>query len=335
MEERLTIGVGGGGEETQNFLERLILRYLGNPILESLEDASPLSLSSPLIAFTSDSFTVKPLFFKGGDIGKLSVIGTLNDLTVMGAKPLYLSLSLVIEEGFLRKDLERILKSIKETSEANKVLIVTGDTKVIPKGAVDGLIVNTSGIGEILYQGLSAKNLRPGDVLILSGPVGDHGVCILAEREGFNFEVALESDCACLFPLLSPLFEAQVEIHAMRDPTRGGLAGVLHEWAKASKVEILVYEEKIPVRPQVRAFCEILGFEPYHLPSEGRVIIALPEKESGKALEILRSHPLGEQAEIIGEVLSCSTKPRVFLQSSLGTRRFMELSNGEFLPRIC
>jgi hydrogenase expression/formation protein HypE len=335
MAGEILLGVGGGGEETRSFLEEVILRYLGNHLLNPLEDATPLEINSQKIAFTTDSFTVKPIFFKGGDIGKLSILGTLNDLAVMGARPRFLSLSLIIEEGFPLSDLERILASMQEALFEREVLIVTGDTKVVPKGAADGIYINTSGLGEIIYPGLSARNLRPGDVLILTGSIGDHGVCILAEREGFKFEVDLESDCAPLFPMLEPLFKSPLRLHALRDPTRGGLSGVLYEWARASGVDILIYEEEIPVKPQVRAFCEILGFEPYHFPSEGRAVIALPEKEAGKALEILRSHPLGREAKIIGKVLEKREKPRVYLETPFGTRRILELMNGEFLPRIC
>lgn len=327
--------MGGGGEESQRFLKEVILKYLGNRFLENLEDATPLEIPSKRLAFTTDSFTVKPLFFKGGDIGKLSIIGTLNDLAVMGARPRYLSLSLLIEEGFLLEDLEKILQSMKRALEENEVLVVTGDTKVVPKGALDGIYINTSGLGEIIYPGLSSKNLKPGDLIILSGSIGDHGVCILAEREGFKFDVDLESDCASLFPMLNLLFEEKVRLSAMRDPTRGGLAGVLYEWARASQVEILIYEEKIPVKPQVRTFCEILGFEPYHFPSEGKVVIAAPKKEGEKVLSLLRSHPLGREAEIIGEVLHYHESPRVYLETPLGTRRVLELMDGEFLPRIC
>ncbi|MFN3504819.1 MAG: hydrogenase expression/formation protein HypE [Caldimicrobium sp.] len=332
---KVLLSHGEGGEETQKFLENFLLKYLGNTFLNSLEDSTPITLSSRSIAFTTDSFTVKPLFFKGGDIGKLSVVGTLNDLLVMGAKPKFLSLSFIIEEGFLLKDLEKILQSIKDEAERNEVFIVTGDTKVVPHRAADGLFINTSGIGEILYPGLSAKNLKPGDLILISGTIGDHGVCILAEREGFQMEIDLKSDCASLFPLLEPLFLEKVELHALRDPTRGGLSSILHEWAKASQVDILVYEEKIPVKPQVKTFCEIFGFEPYHLPSEGKVVIALPKESSQLALEILKNHPLGKEAEIIGEVISYSQSPKVFLQTPLGTRRLLEQIRGELLPRIC
>lgn len=335
MKEEILLSVGGGGQETQKFLEEIILKYLGNHLLNALEDATPIEVSSKKLAFTTDSFTVKPIFFKGGDIGKLSVVGTLNDLAVMGARPRFLSLGLIIEEGFPLKDLEKILKSMREALLENNVFVVTGDTKVVPKGAADGIYINTSGIGEIIYSGLSAKNLKPGDVIILSGFIGDHGVCILAEREGFKFEVDLESDCASLFPILEPLLQSSIELHALRDPTRGGLAGVLYEWARASKVDILIYEEEIPVKPQVRAFCEILGFEPYHFPSEGKVVIALPEKEAKSAIEILKKHPLGKEARVIGKVLEKKENPKVYLETPYGTKRILELMDGEFLPRIC
>ncbi|MFN3920941.1 MAG: hydrogenase expression/formation protein HypE [Caldimicrobium sp.] len=333
--KEILLSFGEGGEETQKFIEEFLLRYIGNNYLKVLEDATILPLPSKTILFTTDSFTVKPLFFKGGDIGKLSIIGTLNDLAVMGARPIYLSLSFIIEEGLPFTDFEKILVSIKETLEENEVLIVTGDTKVVPKGAADGLFINTSGIGEILYPGLSSKNLIPGDLILVSGTLGDHGVCILAEREGFQLEIDLESDCASLFPLLYPLFLEKIEIHAMRDPTRGGLAAILHEWAKASQVDILIYEEKIPLKKQVVTFCEIFGFEPYHFPSEGKVVIAAPKHSADKVLSILKNHPLGKDAQIIGEVMKKSDSPKVFLETPYGTRRYLEQIRGEFLPRIC
>lgn len=335
MYDKIPLSIGEGGEETQNFIKKVILKYIGNILLDNLEDATPLYLFSKEIAFTTDSFTVKPLFFKGGDIGKLSIIGTLNDLAVMGAKPKYLSLSFIIEEGLALKDFEKILSSINRVLLENEILIVTGDTKVVPKGAADGLFVNTSGIGEIIFPGISAKNLQPGDKILVSGTLGDHGVCILSEREGFQLEIELESDCAALFPMLNILFKEGIELHALRDPTRGGLAGVLYEWVRASQVDILIYEEKIPLKSEVQTFCEIFGFEPYHLPSEGKVVIALPEKVSQQALSLLRTHPLGRDAQIIGEVISKSSSPKVYIETPYGTRRYLEPLRGEFLPRIC
>lgn len=333
--EKLLLAHGGGGEETFFLIKEFFLKYFDNPILSKLEDSALIFNSSGKFAFTIDGFTVKPLFFKGGNIGKLAITGTINDLAVMGARPLYLTVGFIIEEGFKLKDLEIILKSMKEEAEKNKILIVAGDTKIVPKGEVDGIFITTAGIGEVIYEGISCKNIVPGDLIILSGSIGDHGTCILAEREGINVEIDLESDCEALFPMLEPLFKAELEIHAMRDPTRGGLSATLYEWAYSSLVNILIEEEKIPVKPQVRSFCEAFGFEPYHLACEGRVVIALPEKDAYKALELLRSHPSGKEAEIIGKVLGKNSSPQVFIKTLYGTHRILENTSGELFPRIC
>ncbi len=333
--EKLLLAHGGGGEETFNLIKKYILKYFSNPILDSLEDSAILKDGYSNLAFTIDGFTVKPIFFKGGNIGKLAVTGTINDLVVVGAKPLYLSVSFIIEEGFLMEDFEKILESMKKEAEKNKLLIVAGDTKIVPKKEVDGIFVITSGIGKIIYQGLSCQNLKPGDVIIVSGSIGDHGASILSQREGIKLDVELESDCEALYFLAEPLFNSGMEIHAMRDPTRGGLAATLYEWAYGSKVDIIIDESKIPVKPQVKAFCETLGFEPYHLPCEGRLVIALPEKFSYKALEILKSHPSGKEAQIIGKVLYNKEDPKVILKTLYGTERILENTSGELFPRIC
>lgn len=333
--DKILLAHGGGGEETYTLIKEYILKYFSNPVLDQLEDSAVLSDSFSKLAFTIDGFTVKPIFFKGGNIGKLAVTGTINDLVVAGARPLYLTTSFIIEEGFLMGDFEKILQSMKEEAEKNKVSIVAGDTKIVPKKEIDGIFITTSGIGKIVYDGISCKNLKPGDVIIVSGPIGEHGACILAEREGIRFEVELESDCESLIPLGEALFNTEIEIHAMRDPTRGGLAATLYEWAYSSQVTILIEEEAIPVKPQVKAFCEALGFEPYHLPCEGRLVIALPEKYGEKALEILRSHPLGTEAKIIGKVLEKSSFPQVILKTLYGTERILENTSGELFPRIC
>ena len=233
------------------------------------------------------------------------------------------------------EDFEKILESMKKEAEKNKLLIVAGDTKIVPKKEVDGIFVITSGIGKIIYQGLSCQNLKPGDVIIVSGSIGDHGASILSQREGIKLDVELESDCEALYFLAEPLFNSGMEIHAMRDPTRGGLAATLYEWAYGSKVDIIIDESKIPVKPQVKAFCETLGFEPYHLPCEGRLVIALPEKFSYKALEILKSHPSGKEAQIIGKVLYNKEDPKVILKTLYGTERILENTSGELFPRIC
>ncbi len=333
--DKLLLAHGGGGEETFHLIKDCILKYFSNPVLEQLEDSAILTNPVEKLAFTIDGFTVKPLFFKGGNIGKLAVTGTINDLVVVGAKPLYLTVSFIIEEGFLLEDFEKILRSMKEEAEKNDVFIVAGDTKIVPKKEIDGIFITTSGIGKIIYDGISCKNLKPGDVIIVSGSIGDHGACILAEREGIRLEVELESDCESLFPLASSLFDSNIEIHAMRDPTRGGLAATLYEWAYSSQVNILVEEETIPVKPQVKAFCEALGFEPYHLPCEGRLVIALPEKYGEKALEILKAQSSGNSARIIGKVLEKSSFPQVILKTLYGTERILENTSGEFFPRIC
>jgi hydrogenase expression/formation protein HypE len=333
--DKLLLAHGGGGEETFLLIKDFILKYFKNPILDQLEDAAIIKEGNSKLAFTIDGFTVKPIFFKGGNIGKLAITGTVNDLVVMGAQPIYLTVSLIIEEGFSTEDLEKILKSMQEEAEKNKILIVAGDTKIVPKKEVDGIFITTSGIGKIIYEGISCKNLQPGDSIIVSGPIGDHGACIMAEREGIKMDIDLLSDCETLWPMLEPLFQSGIEIHAMRDPTRGGLAATLYEWAFSSQVNILVEEENIPVRPQVAAFCEALGFEPYHLACEGRVVIALPEKFAEKALEIIKNHPSGKEARIIGKVLDKAEKPQVILKTLYGTERILENTSGELFPRIC
>jgi len=333
--DKLLLSHGGGGEETFFLIKEYILKYFSNPILNQLEDSAILNDGFSELAFTIYGFTVKPIFFMAGNIGKLAVTGSVNDLIVVGAKPLYLTVSFIIEEGFLMEDLEKILKSMKEEAEKNKIFIVAGDTKIVPKGEVDGIFITTSGIGKIVYNGLSCQNLKPGDVIIVSGSIGDHGACILAEREGIKLDIELKSDCESLLPLAEALFNAEIEIHAMRDPTRGGLSATLYEWAYSSQVNIMVEEAFIPVKPQVKTFCEALGFEPYHLPCEGRVVLAVPEKFGEKALKILKNYPSGESAQIIGRVLEKDSSPQVTLKTLYGTERILENTSGELFPRIC
>jgi len=331
--KKILLAHGSGGEETQKLIKNLFLKYFSNEILNKLEDASILTISGE-IAFTTDAFTVSPIFFKGGDIGKLAVAGTVNDLAVMGAKPRYMSLSFLIEEGLPFEDLEKIVKSISEEAKKNGMLIATGDTKVVPRGQIDKLFIATSGIGEVVRSGLSAHNLQEGDVIVVSGTVGDHGACILAEREGMEFDIPIESDCKSLWKMIEKLLISGVEIHAMRDATRGGLAGVLNEWAEQSGVEIEVEEEKIPVREAVKGLCELLGFEPIHLANEGMVVIAVKEKDAEKLLEVLHSTEEGKNASIIGRVAKKGS-PKVVITTSYGVKRIMEPPAGELLPRIC
>ncbi|MFN3975572.1 MAG: hydrogenase expression/formation protein HypE [Aquificaceae bacterium] len=332
--KRVKLSEGGGGEETWKLIKELFLKHFDNPILSSLEDSALLEVDSK-IAFTTDAFTVKPLFFRGGDIGKLAVAGTVNDLAVMGARPLYLSAAFVIEEGFPYEELERIVQSMAKAAGEVGVLIAAGDTKVIPSGRGEDLFIITSGIGKVVYEGLSSKNIREGDALIVSGPIGDHGACVLAEREGFDFGEEFKSDCQPIWDMVEHLLKGGVEIHAMRDPTRGGLSAVLYEWSRASKISFLIEEEKVPIRQEVLGLCEFLGLEPYHLACEGRVVFAVKEEDAEKALELLREHPKGQGASLIGYALREEGKPSVILRTPYGTKRLLEPPMGELLPRIC
>ena len=331
--KQILLSHGGGGEETQKLIKDLFFKYFSNPILEKMEDAAVLDLNSKL-AFTTDSFTVSPIFFKGGNIGKLAIAGTVNDIAMMGAKPKYLSCSFIIEEGLPFEELEEIVKSMAEEMKKTGVQIVTGDTKVVPKGSADKIFINTTGIGEIIYEGISAHNIEEGDVILVSGTMGDHGACIMAQREGIELEGDIASDCASLWPLVEDLINAGITIKAMRDPTRGGLSAVLNEWAEQSNIGIEIEEEKIPVKDEIQGLCELLGLEPYTLANEGKLILAVPENEAEKALEVMRNNELGKDAQIIGRAIS-DYKGKVILKSPYGSKRIMEPPAGELLPRIC
>jgi len=330
---KILLSHGGGGEETQKLIKDLFFKYFSNEILEKMEDSAILDINSK-IAFTTDSFTISPIFFKGGNIGKLSIVGTINDLSVMGAKPLYLSVSFIIEEGFDYDDLEKIVKSMAEESKKSGVLIVTGDTKVVPKGSIDKIFINTAGIGKVIYEGLSASNLSKDDIIIVSGTIGDHGACIMAEREGMEMELDLESDCASLWDLVEDVINNNIKIKAMRDPTRGGLSAVLNEWAFSSNVNIEIEEGKIPIKNEVQGLCELLGLESYNLANEGKIVFAVDKNDAENLLEILKKHPFGKEAEIIGKVID-GTDKKVILKTTHGTKRIMEPPSGELLPRIC
>ncbi|WP_457641631.1 hydrogenase expression/formation protein HypE [Persephonella sp.] len=330
---QILLSHGGGGEETQKLIKDLFFKYFSNPILESMEDAAVLDINSRL-AFTTDSFTVSPIFFKGGNIGKLAIAGTVNDLAVMGARPRYLSCSFIIEEGLPFNELEEIVRSMAEEMKKSGVQIVTGDTKVVPKGSADKIFINTTGIGEIVYEGISAHNIKEGDLILVSGSIGDHGACIMAQREGIEMEGELSSDCASLWSLVEDLINAGITIKAMRDPTRGGLSAVLNEWADQSEIGIEIEEDKVPVKEEVQGLCELLGLETYSLANEGKLILAVPEEEGEKALEVMKNNSLGKDAQIIGKAVSDNTG-RVILKSPYGSKRIMEPPAGELLPRIC
>ncbi len=329
--ERILLSHGGGGKDTAELIKGIFMEYLSNPIIERFEDSASLNLEGKL-AFTTDSFTVSPPFFKGGDIGKLAVAGTINDLVVSGAEPLYISVAFIIEEGFSIEKLRRILRSMSEELEKNGVLAVAGDTKVVPKGQADGIFITTSGIGRIIYDSISASSLEEGDLIIVSGTVGDHGAVILAHREGLDIDI--NSDCGSVWGIVEKVFESDAEIHAMRDPTRGGIAQVLNEWAEMSSVLIEIWEDKIPVKEGVMGLCDLFGFEPYHLANEGMVVMAVKEGDAERVVEILRSHPMGREASIIGRVVA-KGKKGVVIKTPYGTGRILHHPEGELLPRIC
>ena len=324
---KITLAYGGGGEETNKLINGLFYKYFDNEILKSAEDAAVLNMDKK-IAFTTDSFTVSPIFFNGGDIGKLSIAGTCNDVAMMGAKPKYLTCSFMIEEGLEFNELEMIVKSMADELKKAGAKIVGGDTKVVPSGSVDKIFINTSGIGEILKQRISVHNIKPTDKIIVSRDIGRHGTVIMAHRYGV--ETQLESDCKVLWPEVKALIDNNINIKAMRDATRGGLSAVHNEWVKASRVGIDIFEENIPISDEVMGLCEIFGFEPMDLANEGTFVIAVDEKDAKKAEEILKE--FNKNASIIGEA---KEGDKVVMNSSYGTKRVIELPKGELLPRIC
>lgn len=330
MNKTITIAHGNGGEENNELIKNIFYKHFENEILSKSEDAAVIHNGE--LAFTTDSFTVSPLFFPGGDIGKLAVCGTCNDLAMMGAKPRYLTCSVIIEEGFSSRELEKIVRSMKKELEINGAMVVSGDTKVVPKGSVDKLFINTTGIGEIEHKGISAHKLKEEMSILVSRDVGAHGATIFAAREGIELESSLETDCASLYPQVKALMDAGIKIVALRDATRGGVSAVLNEWAKASDVCIEIKEEKIPVQEQVKGICEMLGFEAVDLANEGTFVLAVSKEDEENALKVL--HQTHETATVIGSV-SDQHKGKVILNSSWGTKRFLDLPTGELLPRIC
>jgi hydrogenase expression/formation protein HypE len=333
--EKILLAHGSGGKLSHELIKGLFLSAFENPVLGELDDSARLDQDKGRLAFSTDSYTVKPLFFPGGDIGKLAIYGTVNDLAMVGASPRYISISFIIEEGFFLDTLRDIVDSITKAAKHTGVEIVTGDTKVVEKGEADGLFINTAGIGYIRGGAdISGRNGKVGDSVLLSGTIGDHGTAVLSQREGFQFQMALRSDCAPLHGLVEEMLDASTRIHVLRDPTRGGLATVLWEVANASRVGIVVEEEKIKVREEVRGVCDLLGFDPYYLANEGKLVAFVPQGEAEKVLEAMRGNPLGSEAAIIGRVVE-ENPGRVLLKTRIGGHRLLEPLSGELLPRIC
>jgi hydrogenase expression/formation protein HypE len=334
MDDKVLMTHGSGGKLSHELVNRCFASRLKNEWLSRMDDAAVLNISGRL-AFTTDSYVVTPLFFPGGDIGKLAVCGTVNDLSVSGAIPQYLSLAFIIEEGFAIADLERIVDSIQKTAAEAGVCIVTGDTKVVQKGKADGLFVNTAGIGKIPGGvNVSGSNVKPGDAIILSGTVGDHGMTIMAQREGLRFSGDLASDCAPLNGLIGEMLKVCPDIRCMRDPTRGGVATTLNEIAAQSGVGMMIEDKAIPVKPPVRAMCELLGLDPLYIANEGKVLAFVPGEKAGAVLALMKEHPLGRDAAVIGHANS-DHPGRVTLRTILGTSRILTMLSGDILPRIC
>jgi len=334
MEDKILLAHGSGGKLSHDLIERNFVPAFGNPLLNKLDDSAVFELSGQL-AFTTDSYTVSPIFFPGGDIGKLAVNGTVNDLAMSGAIPLYLSLSFIIEEGFLIAELEKIVNSVCQAADEAGVKIVAGDTKVVNQGSADKLFINTSGIG-IVATGvdISGANAIPGDKVIVSGNLGDHGIAVLSQREGLKFQVPVESDCAPLNKLVAEILATSANIHCLRDPTRGGLATTLNEFARQSQVGIRIEEEGIPINKAVLAACELLGFDPLYVANEGKLVAVVAPSDADKVLARMRQNQYGTEAAIIGEVVN-EHPGKVVMKTRLGSSRIVDMPVGELLPRIC
>ncbi|MCX6989691.1 MAG: hydrogenase expression/formation protein HypE [Chlamydiae bacterium] len=334
-EQIITLAHGSGGKLTSRLIEEIFLPAFSNEHLSMLHDGAVLNMPSNQIVFSTDSYVVQPIFFPGGDIGKLAVIGTVNDLAMCGARPYYLSCGFIIEEGFLQAHLKRVVESMKNEAAANFLRIVTGDTKVIERQAGNNIFINTSGIGICMVDyPINPRQITPGDMIILSGDIGRHGMAIMAQREGLEFSSPLISDCASLFPTIEALLSEGVIVHCLRDLTRGGLATALVELSETSKMDFLVEEESIPVCEAVYGACEILGFDPLYVANEGRFIAFVPENQATQALKIMQRFSEGE-AGLIGHVLSASSSPGVALKNAFGTERYLYRLVGDQLPRIC
>ncbi len=328
--KKITLAHGSGGSLMHDLIKDLFVKNLDNPFLNNLGDSALINKN---LAYTTDSFVINPIFFPGGDIGKLSICGTINDLCVSGAKPKYLSCGMIVEEGFDYKDLEKITLSIKKTCKKAGVYIVAGDFKVVEKGAADKIFINTSGVGEMHKDTrLSASHIRPGDRIIINGTIGDHGASVLLAREELKFKSRIFSDCACLNGLISSVICRDVRF--MRDPTRGGLATTLNEISAQCGCDLTIDETSIPVKEKVRALCEILGMDPLYMANEGKVLLIVSSKSASRILSRMKRHPFGKNSRDIGEVEKSRDK-RVYLKTKIGGMRILDMLRGEQLPRIC
>ncbi|MCD4814010.1 hydrogenase expression/formation protein HypE [bacterium] len=334
-DEMILLAHGGGGVQTQRLIKDLIFKYNDNPILHKMDDSACLTLPGKDLVFTTDSYVVDPIFFPGGDIGRLAACGTINDLVMQGAQPRHMSLGLILEEGMLISELEKIIRSFSEVLQQTGVTLVTGDTKVVGKGQAKGLYINTSGIGvPVTADNPGAHCARPGDVVILTGTMGDHGMAVMGQREGLNLKTELQSDVAPLWDLIKPVLEKKDAVHVLRDPTRGGVAAALCDIAQASQVGVELMEQALPVRKAVHGMCDLLGIDPLMVANEGKALVICSEQEASWVVTQLKQHPLGKEAVVIGRVQAVDPG-FVSLQTQVGGLRAVEMPQGEMLPRIC
>jgi hydrogenase expression/formation protein HypE len=333
--DKILLDHGSGGKISHRLTTDMLLPVFDNPILAQLNDGAILDLEGMRLAFSTDSYTVDPIFFPGGNIGDLAINGTVNDVAMCGAEPVYLSVGLIIEEGFGMTDLEKILQEMGKAAETAGVSVVTGDTKVVPKGAVDKIFINTSGIGLIPPTvDIASHHAKPGDQIILSGSIADHGITILTRREGLSFETSISSDTAPLNHMVKQILTAGRGIHVLRDPTRGGVGTALNEIADRSKMGIKICEENIPVKKEVAAACELLGFDPLYLANEGKLLAFVSAEDAAAVLAAIKTSPYGKDAAVIGEVVEDHIG-KVTLKTRIGGMRIVDMLAGEQLPRIC
>ena len=338
-DERIVLGHGSGGRLTADLIDRVFRPLLDNPYLQAAEDAAVLPLTelagAAELAFTTDTYVVRPLFFPGGDIGRLAVCGTVNDLAMMGARPRWLSAGFLLEEGLAMADLVRVVRSLRAAADEAGVMVVAGDTKVAERGKVDGMYITTAGVGEIQPgRAVRAVQIQPGDALLLSGSLGDHGIAVLAARGDLAFQTEIISDAAPLAGLVAAMAATGASLHALRDPTRGGLAASLNELAAQSDTAMILDENSLPVRPEVASACEMLGFDPLHVANEGKLVACVPADQADRVLAAMRAHPLGREACRIGRV-AAEPPGRVLMETTIGGVRIVDVPAGELLPRIC
>jgi len=334
-QDRILLDHGSGGRISNNLITEMMLPAFNNPVLSKMEDGASLDIGGGRLAFSTDSYVVDPIFFPGGNIGDLAVNGTVNDVAMCGARPLFLSAAMIIEAGFAKADLKVILDTMGRAAEKAGVQIVTGDTKVVPQGSIDKIFINTAGIG-MIPEGvqISAANARPGDQIILSGPIADHGMAVLTQREGLYFNSPVKSDSAALNQMVSRMLDVYNDIHVLRDPTRGGVGTALNEIAAQSGIGIRILEDRIPVRDSVAALCELLGFDPLYVANEGNLLAFVDSSHAEAVLSAMKQDTLGKEARIIGEVVS-DHSGRVIMETAIGGERIVDMLSGEQLPRIC